>query len=435
MILKFKLENYRSYKRQIEFTMTADTARAKEQNYFEIPTFPGSKKKIKILKTAVIYGANASGKSNIVKAINDLIEYILEKPKITEVISIYEPFRFAAETLSASSSFEITFMGPSDIKYLYSLTVSRRIVLKEKLDYYPEGKSVTIFERRNQLDKMINGSNYKVEEKDLSEIFELEDKTYKIFKNQLLLSSFSSESHPILTGVYLYFENNFQERDRSLSDQAQVSKQLLNDKKLKDQLTQLLKAADTKIKGIHIVDVSETLARLRKDSELSKSPTFEDYFIEFTIHDFYEGGKVNSDPHPFQLSDESQGSRTLYTLGTKILKALQGGKTFIYDELDTSLHSYVTKMLTMLFLSPKINKKNAQLIFTTHDTSLLDKDLLRKDQIWFAERDETGTSDFYSLGDFDNLREDIPFDKWYMAGKFGGLPNIGEIESIFEGQL
>lgn len=86
----------------------------------------------------------------------------------------------------------------------------------------------------------------------------------------------------------------------------------------------------------------------------------------------------------------------------------------------------------MLFLSPKINKKNAQLIFTTHDISLLDEDLLRKDQIWFAEKDEQGVSDFYSLQDFDNVREDIPFDKWYMAGKFGGLPNIGEIEKIFE---
>ncbi len=102
------------------------------------------------------------------------------------------------------------------------------------------------------------------------------------------------------------------------------------------------------------------------------------------------------------------------------------------DELDTSLHPYITKMIVMMFQSEKLNPNNAQLIFTTHDVSLLDKDLVRKDQVWIAEKNEQGATDLYSLQDFEGIPDDVSFEKWYMAGKFGGLPQIKSIESIFD---
>jgi AAA15 family ATPase/GTPase len=116
-------------------------------------------------------------------------------------------------------------------------------------------------------------------------------------------------------------------------------------------------------------------------------------------------------------------------LGGKILRTLEKGGLMIVDELDTSLHPFITKMIVMIFQSETTNPKNAQLIFTTHDVSLLDRDLIRRDQVWIAEKNEKGSTELYSLQDFD-VREDTPFEKWYLAGKFGGLPKIKSIESL-----
>ncbi len=118
-------------------------------------------------------------------------------------------------------------------------------------------------------------------------------------------------------------------------------------------------------------------------------------------------------------------------MGGVILKALEYGTTLFIDELETGLHPFISKLLISLFQSKRINKKNAQLVFTTHDTNLLDRNLFRKDQFWFAEKNSQGETDLYSLQDFSDVREDTPFDKWYMAGKFGGVPNIKSLESLF----
>jgi hypothetical protein len=118
-------------------------------------------------------------------------------------------------------------------------------------------------------------------------------------------------------------------------------------------------------------------------------------------------------------------------LGGLILKTLKTGGTIIFDELDTSLHPYVSRFLVLLFLDPMSNPHNAQLIFTTHEPTLMDRNLLRADQIWFADKSNPyGKTEIFSAQDFDGVREDIPFDKWYMAGKFGAIPQISEINFI-----
>lgn len=135
--------------------------------------------------------------------------------------------------------------------------------------------------------------------------------------------------------------------------------------------------------------------------------------------------------HPLPLDEESHGTKTLYCLGGKILKSLDSGSILFIDELDTGLHTHVCKMLISLYQDKRINPKNAQLIFTTHDTNLLDRTVFRKDQVWFAEKDAKGKTELFSLQDFNDVREDTPFDKWYLAGKFGGIPNLKSLESLF----
>ena len=199
------------------------------------------------------------------------------------------------------------------------------------------------------------------------------------------------------------------------------TKYLYNNIEIRTKLSKLIKGADTKINDISIEKSRENLSR----------STFQEIFSVFGIHDVYSNSKIES-LYELPLKEESVGTQSLYTIGADILKVLDKGGVIAIDELDTSLHPYLTKMIVMLFQSEKTNPYNAQLIFTTHDVTLLDRDLIRRDQIWLSEKDEKGVSDLFSLQDFEGLREDTPFDKWYLSGKFGGLPQIKSIESIFE---
>ena len=141
--------------------------------------------------------------------------------------------------------------------------------------------------------------------------------------------------------------------------------------------------------------------------------------------------KVAVNEMELSFDEESKGTNVLLVLGTVILDILDKGGVFIIDEIDTSLHPRLAKFLALLFTHPIANPKQSQLIFTTHETTFLDKDLFRKDQIWFVEKDDYGASELFSVQDFDEVRENTPFEKWYLAGKFGGLPEIKEIAFIF----
>jgi AAA15 family ATPase/GTPase len=122
----------------------------------------------------------------------------------------------------------------------------------------------------------------------------------------------------------------------------------------------------------------------------------------------------------------------LFTLGFSILKVLDEGGIFIFDELDGSLHPQLSSFLVRLFHNPITNSRNAQIIFSTHEVLLLDKNTFRKDQIWFTEKNKTGATEIFSANDFDGVRDDMPFGKWYLAGKFGGTPHISESKFILE---
>lgn len=427
MILEFKVKNFKSFHEEARFSMSAETTKLKSNN---VHTVINSKDhKFRVSKASVIYGANASGKSNLIKAMGGLVDYIVAKPNVGNRIKICNPFFFDINSYTDSTtSYELVFLGPEDIKYDYKIKVSYNSVLDETLDYYPEGRKNNLFKRTS-----------KSESAEAVEEFVVGSKKYAIFSNQSLLSKFGEEPHPILSAVYLYFKNRFNVNvstgTRSPVQKIEVSKLLLDDPRLKKSLTQLLRVVDTKIDGIHIEDrdpekdngkISDRIRNIIR----SQGPT-----ISY-VHDLYRGdSKIEAGGVRLPFEQESRGSQTLFILGTNILKSIEKGQIIIVDELDSSLHPFVTKLLVMLFLSSKINKNGAQLIFNTHDVTLLDENLFRKDQIWFVEKNEKGESDLYCLSDFDGLREDTPFEKWYMAGKFGGLPNIDSLETIFDNEL
>lgn len=413
MILNFKLENYRSYKDEVVFSMEASSSKSKKFNYTEM-------KNHRVLKTAVMYGANASGKSNIVRALYELRNLIIFRPKVDDKILIDDAFKFNKACQYLPVKFELEFLI-KEIKYTYVLCIQDNNIIFEKLSYFPNQREVLVFER-NKLDL-----NTTVQQGFLG--YEFGKKEINVFKNQLLLSKFGDdEPHELISEVYLYFNNMFVYNSTNkihyevLNDK--VSNDLIDDIGLKEKLEKLLQIADTKINSLNIK---------RKDHNAVDNSQYlwkqNDFFITGN-HDYYEGGNKIGEV-PLSLLQESIGTQSLYALGTKILQAIDQGSVIIIDELDASLHSFITKLLVSLFQDETINKRNAQLIFTTHDISLLDKDLIRKDQVWITEKNEKGESDLYSLQDFDGLREDTAFDRWYLSGRFGGIPQVKSLHGYF----
>ena len=432
MILDFKISNYKSFMNDTVFTMVAETSKLKSANIHRIENSIGEV--YRTSKVSVIYGPNASGKSNLLSALTDFIYYIVNQPIVGSSTKIYKPFFFEMAKFREPTKYELVFLGPDNIRYEYIVVAGESRIIEEKLSYYPEKRARSIFKRKSTLKFANVNEDDKIYDSDEHIV---DKKTYSVFSHQLLLSKFGEEPHPLLSRVYLYFRNKFNLEvcKSNYSEQLRNSaaRMLFKDEKLREKVKNLFIVADTKIIDLDLEEVED-------DDQINYYGIVQKYIkntrnkkvrVQFG-HQVFNGGKEIKAGKGFLPHDhESKGTQTLFTIGTNLFNALNKGQILIVDELDSSLHPSITKMLVQLFLSEKINKNGAQLIFNTHDVTLLDEELFRKDQIWITEKNEMGVSELYSLSDFDGLREDTPFEKWYMAGKFGGLPAIPNLEKIF----
>lgn len=434
MLIDFSFSNFRSFKDKVDFTLRADSTKNKYDNTFKEITVSGAE--YGLLKTTVIYGANASGKSNFIKAfmaftwlIKNSSDFKIDKEKI----NCYEPFELDINFENEPVKFDITFLLDK-IKYNYIIGFDKKNIVFEKLDFYPKGQPSNLYER------IIN----KEFDYDVIELGKnLVDKKIikKIFKNQLYLSKFGSDiPHEQLTSVYKYLTNinvwntfdkmNISELSKEVSELISNPENI----KLKDRLSKLIRISDTKIENI----ASKELKKEEFDFPREIGDEIFNKFYEsnkirtFSYHKIYDGNKeVGLKEFDFNKK-ESTGTKVLFALGGIILQTLDKGGVVVFDELDNSLHPKLCKFLIRLFNSKISNPKNAQLIFATHEVTLLDKDVFRKDQIWFAQKNKFGSSEVYCANEFEGVRDNTNFELWYRTGKFGGNPKIKEIEFIYE---
>lgn len=416
MLVSFKVKNFRAFRDEMLFSMEAETSKSKLQNVVDVTLSNGQE--LKLLKAAMILGANASGKSTFIRAFYNLVYFLIRKPNVDEGVWMYEPYLFDKKYAQMNSEFEIVFVGPQNIKYEYKIEFNKNQIVYESLISNPNGKPKKLFVRESEA----TPSEY--------DKVTLGKKEIKVFSNQLLLSKFGSdEPDDELTAVYKYLSgydviNNINEAHKLYSVKI-IGKRIIEDSELKTRIDTLIGFADTKIKGVQIeVDHNETK---RSSKESINSP-----YIVSGLHEVFDNEQKTNETVPIHFSEESFGTQALYHLGGRILMALEYGIVLIVDELDASLHPFLTRMIVMMFQSDKLNPKNAQIVFTTHDMTLLDRDLIRRDQVWITEKNEKGASEMFSLQDFDGVRQETPFDKWYLAGKFGGLPTLKSIDSMFD---
>ena len=260
MILSVSVTNFRSIRDTFDFSLEAEAGQSKADNFFEIEL--ANQQKVKLLKSAVIYGPNASGKTNFIRALYNLTEFIKKSTdiRVESNIRYYEPFLFDQDTDQAPTKMSIEFLLPAQInyiKYKYQIEFTRQEVLLEELDYYPKGQKHNLFKRAAPLEKHTGKDGEFIHIGKLSK--DLGYKEYPVFKNQLLLSKFGKDvPHEILTAVYLYFDSievwNALDITRIDSLREEIAGELLqpeNDNLLK-RINKLLRIADTKISGISI---------------------------------------------------------------------------------------------------------------------------------------------------------------------------------------
>jgi uncharacterized protein len=405
MLIEFSVGNYRSFKEVVTFSMVAAPIAVSNSTIDENNLFLATKE-IKLLKSAAIYGANASGKSNLVRAISFMKEFAINSAvgsRITNEIDT-ELYRLNIESEREPSYFEIVFIIGST-RYRYGFEVDRQSVKSEWLYQTLRTKESQLFEREN--------SKIKVFSK-FSEGRSLENKTRK---NALFLSVVAQFNGDIATDVVDWFNelNIFNNLDDDDYDNATIDA-LIEGHRTQD-LIGLVTSLDLGIKDIQMIK-----------TPMPEFPGVISYEVK-TAHWKYDG-ENRVDTEYFELDEnESAGTQKLFNISGLLINILQSGEILIVDELDARLHPLISCAIVKLFNSSITNPRNAQLIFTTHDTNLLSANMFRKDQIWFTEKDRYGATDLYSLVEYE-IPDDAPFEQDYIAGKYGAIPFIGDLNRV-----
>lgn len=426
MILEFKIKNFRSISDWQIFSMLSEGKVGEHpENLADFPDFD-------VLRTAMIYGRNASGKSNLLRAFTAL-QYLVASSndfKSNETIAAYEPFEFNKNGINEPVEFSLDFIAGDSLRYIYSIGFLEREITYETLKFYPKNQIATLYDRR--IGKKIKyGEQLLGRKKDIENL---------LYPNQLFLSKVGTEKLEQLKVVYKFFSSKIYVSNIHDSKYDDALIQIFSNKFAKNSnpffnqnLNTLMHVADTGIEEIKIKEEDVSQFNFPKDmSDEEKEDIIERYKYKIrTVHKRFDGD-VEIEPTELRLSDESTGTIKLLVIGGLIIEALEAGQVLIIDELDKSLHPKLTRALIKLFHCKKNNPKNAQLVFATHDVSLLDNEIFRRDQIWFAEKEYEGNSHYYSLSDVPGVRANVPFEKYYMSGRFGATPVINDNELSFQ---
>lgn len=412
MLIQFSVKNYLSFQNLAILSMVASAIREHSNDNL------AKKGKLRLLKSAAIYGANASGKSNLLKAMNFARHLVVDSARITQAgdrIGV-KSFKLDSQSEKEPSFFEFIFIC-KETRYRYGFEVTSKKVCKEWLFYVPKNQEARLFERTDNEIKL--GSNFKKEGKDL---------IGKTRKNALFLSVVAQFNGEISKRVMKWFERFNVISGLDDRNYMPVIFDKLKKPEYKSRILEILKIADLGIKDIVVVQKKFSIDELPLNirNQIDYKPGKGD-ILGFQVKTMHE--KINEETDSvsqiaFDLEDEeSEGTKKVLSFAGPFLDTLSTGKTLVIDEFDSRLHPLITRFFIKLFNSKEHNPFNAQLIFSTHDVNVLDRRLLRRDQIWFTEKNRIGATDLFSLVEY-KVRNDASFKKDYLLGKYGAIPSI-----------
>jgi len=333
-----------------------------------------------------------------------------------------KPFLFDKKTSKEPSEFEFIFIA-NDVKYRYFFSADANKIYDEILDAYYTQKPTNIFTRTNTNDYEFNNDKSK-----------LESIAAKNTENKLFLTTATTWNYDKTKDAFLWFSEKIDTYDSfdKISDQDLIEYSK-NDGELKEFALKLLKEADIFIKDIHVDYEVKEMDNAMMDMLIPPlartNGTFKMSNVRIELeHEIIDKDK-NKHIYSLNFNDESSGTRTLFALAPFLKRAFESTKTIVVDELEKSMHPSLVEFIVKLFNDKSINKANSQLIFITHATNLLTIELLRRDQIWFTEKNpDTGVSELYPLDSF-SVRKDENIQKGYINGRYGAVPFIKDIDS------
>ncbi|MGD9568093.1 MAG: ATP/GTP-binding protein [Sedimentibacter sp.] len=422
MLIQFNFKNFKSFKDEVSLDLTATKITEHNDHVMEVAND-------KLLKVAAIYGANASGKSNIYEAFEFMSYYVLEsfkfggdagnKKKTEYRYTKVTPFLFNSKSKDQESTFEVFFTDGLDSKqksYQYGFSINQEEILEEWLFYKTKTSREyrTLFYRKGREIDFVgitksSADNIKV----------------ALEKETLIVSLGAKLKVTKLKLVRDWFINNeivnYGSPEENLYRSFMLPHNFTNDKNVQNKVIKFFNSFDDSIKGFNVEKVNDDVEKAD-----------EQYRID-TVHKMNDTSEIVSIP----LDSESSGTLKMFSIFPSIQEVFDIGSVLFVDELNSRLHPLLVRNIILSFLDPTINTKNAQLIFTTHDIWQLSNDLLRRDEIWFVEKDSDGISSLYSLSDFtdDNgakIRKDENYTKNYLTGKYGAIPRLKSFDIFKE---
>jgi AAA15 family ATPase/GTPase len=415
MLLDFRVKNFRSLRDEQTLSLVA----AKDKSLQELNTMPsGIKAAPTLLRSVAIYGPNAGGKSNLIKALQYMRAVVAESASVMQPGQTFnvQPFRLDALSVAQPTEFDISFVLDG-VRHQYGFELTAQRVTREYLLVYKAFKPQQWFERHYDAASGKDVYDFGVGLKGPKSVWEGATRP-----NALFLSMAVQLNSEQLQPVFAWFVNQLAIFNEITPLGQHFSVDMLRKPEGKRAICDFLTSADISISDIEVVTRKVSGQAVHFDMAAGKTEVRneEQEVNELLFHHVTEQGKA-----VFSLGDESMGTRNLLFLTGPVLDILNKGMVLVVDELDSSLHPLLVRRLVELFQNPVVNQKGAQLIFTTHDTSLLDPDLFRRDQIWFVEKDRDQASKLYPLSDF-SPRKNEALERGYLVGRFGALPFLGD---------
>ena len=409
MLIRFSFKNFKSFKNENCLDMEATSLKEHEYNVAKIDNG-------EYLKVSAIYGANASGKTNVLQAFDYMKKRILVSDDSKKNSPIDEENIYSFMINNDPIALEVEILAKNNKIYKYGFEVLKDKIISEWLFEKRVNKFYSIFEREN--------NNVSMKPNKISELVNIDERTLflniysKIDRNN---EDFSNVYDWFVNSTYLDLGNpNF---ERFINNR--VSLKILSDENYKKELLKFIKTFDSGIEGIKTTP--DSIEAVKNNNGI----------IDIEVIHKGENGELKA--LPFYL--ESNGTRKMFHLFDFFMDALKNGMVLFVDELDAKLHPLLTRYIINLFHNSDTNKGNGQLIYSTHDTVNLNKETFRRDEIWFAEKDKDGISEIYALSDYileddkntgKKVRNDATYNKDYLTGRYGAIPVLEEFDIDYE---
>ncbi len=422
MLIEFTVRNFLSIREAASLSLVKGSGDELQDTNAMVPDAPGT---LPLVRSAAIYGPNAAGKSNLIKALKVMGKMVRESARESQAGEPLPvtPFLLDEGSAAKPSEFEVHFISEG-VRYQYGFAATRERVTEEWLLAYPKARPQRWIDRRydEKHQTYVWGSMDKLTGK--KQLWQEATRP-----NALFLSTAIQLNNQQLQPVFKWFADTLHVAGFGRWHPG-FSIELCEEEGARKEVVSFLRAADIDIDDVELEERKFDINALPDDmpdslrKEISREFEGKPIVSVKTVHILDSGRKVL-----FDLEDESDGTQKIFALAGPWLDTLEHGYVLVIDELHDNLHPLIVRFLVKLFHDPETNPKNAQLIFTTHDTSILDQEVFRRDQIWFCEKDESRSTMLIPLTDFRPRKKVENLERGYLSGRYGALPHVRRIKA------